>query len=236
MEIKHLKFEELDSTQIWLKENIISHLGTNALLSTHIQSKGTGRYGNSWDQLGECLAFSFLAKPSDPLTLTSLEVGVHLSKFLNSMDQKVLLKWPNDILIKDHSGFKKVGGILCHYHDQKTLIVGIGLNLNLSIKGDSSFVDFKFPPGHLDLDVSQKDNFYHSIPKDFYSYFLENRIEQKEITKEWSQLCAHYGSKVEIKENEKSFSGDFTGIGMNGEALIEGPEGIKKFLSGSLFF
>ena len=155
MEIKHLKFEELDSTQIWLKENIISHLDSNTLVSTRLQLKGTGRLGSTWNQFGASLAFSFLVAPCDPLTLTSLEIGVQIANFLISKNQEVILKWPNDILIKEKDGFKKVGGILSHYHSKDILIVGVGLNLELNQQAGATASDFKFPPGHIKIDQPQ---------------------------------------------------------------------------------
>ncbi len=236
MEINHLKFESLDSTQIWLKENIISHLGSNTLVSTRIQSKGTGRLGNRWNQFGASLAFSLLLKPCDPLTLTSLEIGIHLASFLNSMDQKVLLKWPNDILIKEGNGFKKVGGILSHYQGPEVLIVGIGLNLELSKDESFQDKDFKFPPGALNMDLSRLKDFYHSLPYKFYEYILNNRLQSDDIISKWNQLCAHKDLTVKIVDGKSSYSGTFEGIGPNGEALVKGPSESKKFISGSLLF
>lgn len=236
MEIKHLKFEELDSTQIWLKENIISHLDSNTLVSTRIQSKGTGRLGNSWDQLGRSLAFSFLAKPCEPLTLTSLEIGVQLANFLISKNQEMVLKWPNDLLIKEENNYKKVGGILSNYHNKNILIIGIGLNLEINKKFETKTSDFKFPPGQINIDLDDSEDFYHSLPKEFYHYLLNNRLEAKEVISKWNQLCAHKDSQVELRDNNNHYSGIFEGIGENGEALIKGPCGSKKFISGSLFF
>ena len=235
MEIKHLKFEELDSTQLWLKENIISHLDSHALVSTKIQSKGSGRLGNSWDQFGASLAFSFLIKPCQPLTLTSLEIGLQVANFLSSKHQVVFLKWPNDLLIKDKDGFKKVGGILSNYHNENTLIVGIGLNLELKNELAST-ANYKFPPGQINLELKDSKEFHHSIPYDFYKYLINNRLEGSQIIPAWNNLCAHKDSKVEIIETGKSVSGFFVGLGPNGEALIKGPNGIEKYISGSLIF
>ncbi|MFT6068551.1 MAG: BirA family biotin operon repressor/biotin-[acetyl-CoA-carboxylase] ligase [Bacteriovoracaceae bacterium] len=236
MEINHLKFDTLDSTQLWLKENIISHLGSNTLVSTRIQSKGTGRLGNQWDQFGASLAFSILLKPCEPLTLTSLEIGIHLARFLESMDQEVFLKWPNDILIKEDDGFKKVGGILSHYHSPEVLIVGIGLNLDLSYKTSHQTKSFKFPPGCLNLDLSKIKEFYHSLPYEFYQHTLNNRVYSKEVITQWNKLCAHKDTAVKIVDGGSSFSGVFEGLGPNGEALVKGLNGVKTFISGSLLF
>ncbi|MBK24017.1 MAG: biotin--[acetyl-CoA-carboxylase] ligase [Halobacteriovorax sp.] len=234
MEIRHLKFEQLPSTQEWVKENISEYLGESLLVSTTKQLSGKGRHGNSWDQLGKSLAFSFVLTPCEILTLTPLEIGCLITNFFKNKGADLVLKWPNDLLILEESEVKKAGGILCHFLDNKNLLVGIGLNLEVNIP--SKIEGSKFPAGALSIDLSSYQNFSHELPNEIYQYILNNRLSSCDIRSNWTKNCFHLNKKVQIIDGQSSLSGVFKGVGENGEALIENQDGLKKIISGSLWF
>ena len=106
---------------------------------TSEQTAGRGRAGRSWlSAPGASLTFSiawpFFLSPQSLLGLP-LVIGVALAQALSSLDVKVQLKWPNDVL-KDG---KKLAGVLIetvsqpqplYPHQQQTwAVIGIGLNL-----------------------------------------------------------------------------------------------------------
>lgn len=233
MGIKHIKFEEIDSTQSWLKENVSNHLGEDVLVSTRHQTSGVGRLGNNWSQFGSSIAFTFSLKPTDPITMTPLEIGVHIVNFFNELNIDLLLKWPNDILIKEDDCLKKVGGILCHYHDKETLLVGIGINLDQkSLPNESGF---KFSPGALSTSLVEKNNFYHDIPLSIYEYILTRRLNSVSTKDEWSKHSCHLNKNIKIVDGSKETQGLFSGLGENGEALLTHEGRTHKVISGSLW-
>ena len=231
MEIRHLKLDEIESTQTWLKENVSKHLGENLLVSTASQTAGVGRMGNSWSQFGKSLAFSFLLKPTNPATLTPLDLGVHLVNFFNNQGLQISLKWPNDILLNEDGNFKKIGGILCHYVSSDVLIVGMGINIDPEkIPQDTSF---KFEPGAIKVDMN--NDVLHSLPKELYAYILNKRMNTQEIRSSWIKSCCHYDSKVKIVDDSQEVEGVFKDLGPNGEAILSNGEKEQKIVSGSLW-
>lgn len=231
MEIRHIKLDEVESTQTWLKENVSKHLGENLLVSTASQTAGVGRMGNSWSQYGKSLAFSLTIKPTEPITLTPLELGVHLVNYFKSQDQNIFLKWPNDILIKENGNLKKVGGIICNYVSSNLLIVGIGINIDPEKMPKES--SFKFEPGAIAIDSNH--NVVHDTPNEIYSYILNNRISAEEIKSSWIKSCCHHNLNVKIADDKNQSEGLFTGLGTNGEALIKSRDEELKVVSGSLW-
>jgi len=102
-----------------------------------LQTAGRGRRQRVWHSgIGDALTFSVLwsfAKGSASLSGLSLAVGVSLVRSLRALGvAEVNLKWPNDILWRQ----SKLGGVLIetsgHVSAAVQVVIGIGLNLNLS--------------------------------------------------------------------------------------------------------
>ena len=130
MEYKHIHFDEIDSTNNYLK-NSYQLLNSFTFVSTDYQTAGKGRNERTWiSEPGENLMFSFLIKEKellDKAPIISLLVAVEIAKVLESYKIKdVSIKWPNDVLIGD----KKVCGILAEGQAPNYLVVGVGLNVN----------------------------------------------------------------------------------------------------------
>lgn len=218
MEIYHIKKQQCQSTQDELL-NLVDNK-TPSLCSTKLQTKGRGRSDHSWSHNDQWLAFSFTLTPSEILTLSSLEIGVLISDFLNihySVDAK--LKWPNDI--HDTVG-NKVGGILLH--NSEKLVVGVGLNW----AGTDPEYHSLFPSKRL---VNEEN---HQLALDIYKYILENRLSSEKITSKWNKLCSHLNKRVKISDTNTSNIGIFSGIGPMGEALVSEDGQLKKYYTGSL--
>ncbi len=216
--MQHIHLKECSSTQEYLKDLLVNGIYKEILVSTEKQTGGIGRRGNTWIQGSSSLAFSFTLKPNEVISLTSLEVGVLISKFFKGIDLK--LKWPNDLIF---GGLKKCGGILCQTFENY-LVVGVGINFGTI---DFSVKDSNIEISSLPLTPHQKE-----MPVELYDFILKNRLDPFETKKEWNNLCAHQNQKV-IVENETGF---FWGIGDNGEMLLKTATGLKKIFSGSLIF
>lgn len=234
MGIKHIKLESTSSTQIWLKEHVSDGASNDSILvSARQQTEGVGRLGNKWTHFEGSIAFSFSLPPLTPVTLTPLEIGIHIVDFFKNEKTKVYLKWPNDLLIKEEGSLKKVGGIICHFQNSKQLIVGVGLNLNSqTIKENKGF---KFSAGALSTKETLEKDFFHELPFEIYNYILRNRKTPNQTIHEWSKLSCHLNSQVKIVDSGQEITGIFKGIGNNGEALIHNEQGQSKVISGSLW-
>ena len=229
MDIQHIHLEQTSSTQSVLKEHLKSiHSLGNVLISTDHQVSGVGRRGHSWSHFEHALAFSFTLRPSKTITLTPLEIGLHVVKFFSP---SASLKWPNDILNKKS---EKAGGIICQLLNDM-ILVGIGINLKVPQINNN---EFPYPVGGLfSHDEELKENIKKELPLKLYQSILENRYSDKGIIKDWSKHCIHQNRHVSIQDGKTIHSGFFTGITSHGEAVIRLENGeTKNILTGSLRF
>jgi len=216
--IKQLHFDECDSTQDVLKEQLTLHgIHESLLISCSHQKNGRGRGNNQWTFLEGSLCFSINLTPHREYSLTALEISLLITKFF---DGSILnLKWPNDILNKDQ---KKVAGVLIQSF-QATLLTGIGINLFSDEEMWGGVYDSKFP--------FDKKAWASELTK----FIIQNRYRDTELLiREWEEKCAHRGEKVIISESDEVNEGTFLGLGKLGEARIMTNAGEKKFYNGSL--
>ena len=108
------------------------------LIMADSQTAGRGRMTRTWFSPPEAnLYFSLLLRPDVEINTVSslpLVVGLAVAEAIAACVPALLpkIKWPNDILVND----KKICGILCELHTKHHtvdyIIVGIGVNVNLS--------------------------------------------------------------------------------------------------------
>lgn len=103
------------------------------------QTKGRGRHEREWVSQPGNLYFSYLlrenrlGKSGELMSWVPLQAAVLIAETLNPfMKEKIFLKWPNDLFVKNENGFGKVGGILCEgIFSEKELAVIIGVGINV---------------------------------------------------------------------------------------------------------
>ena len=111
--------DRVSSTNTWLSSN--STGGNDCILALQ-QTGGKGRGDRVWESPPGGLYLSIIS-PSH--SLLPLIAGISVIQTLVGLDNRLRLKWPNDIILDG----KKVGGILCE-DDDKSAVVGIGINMN----------------------------------------------------------------------------------------------------------
>ncbi len=123
-------FDELDSTQHYLVDLIKKdRVCKKVAVVTKKQTNGIGSRGNRWIANEGDLLFSFALNiddlPNDlPIQSASIYFGFLFKEILKKNEDRVWLKWPNDIYIDN----KKCGGVITQIV-KNCIIVGIGLNL-----------------------------------------------------------------------------------------------------------
>ncbi|SFI91887.1 BirA family transcriptional regulator, biotin operon repressor / biotin-[acetyl-CoA-carboxylase] ligase [Kaistella treverensis] len=124
---------ECSSTQEKIGEFIPVENPASVAVCTFNQTKGKGQYGNSWES-GKNLNIAYsLAVPTSSINLPdhlfNFHTAVLVADFLaNLTTQKVQIKWPNDIIIKN----KKIAGLLVEKKmllNEPFFVFGIGLNV-----------------------------------------------------------------------------------------------------------
>lgn len=226
--MNHLHFASIPSTQLYLKDNIDKFLLQDAeiLISCDEQTNGIGRTGNAWLFNQNSIATSFTLSPNSQLTLTPIEIGVLICKFFEQhFQQKVMLKWPNDLL---NTEGQKIGGLIVQYHSPKVLMVGVGINLGkLSI----SLKHARYEVGSIQLET-QKTSKEWAL--EIYQFISTNRMRMEDVINDFNKRCAHYYRPVSMLDSGELFDGVFLGINQHGAALVKNSQGQKEFISGSL--
>ena len=177
MQIKY--FDSIKSTQISLK----SYIKTNkyclplAFYTKH-QTDGIGSRDNKWIGKKGNLFFSFVIKKSllpDDLLMQSASIyfSYIFKEILSEFGSKCILKWPNDLYIKD----KKISGTITTVTDD-LIFCGIGLNI---IDVSSNF-------GYLDINVDIKQ-------------LLNKYFNALEKYPSWKQIFSKY--EVEFQNNKE---------------------------------
>ena len=125
--MKKIHFNELDSTNKYIKRNI-EELGHMTVVVCDKQTSGIGRVSHIWEsEENKNLTFSILIKEKVREDIT-LFIGYLVHKLLNRYHINSLIKWPNDIIVND----KKICGILVEaiWSEDVNYIIGIGINVN----------------------------------------------------------------------------------------------------------
>ena len=202
-----------------------------------LQLRGRGRRGRRWSSpFGANLAISIgvaLDRPASALGGVSLVVGLAVLDVLEALEVSDLsLKWPNDILLGD----AKLGGILIEMVRRNgiELVVGIGLNVVLPEP-----IRAVLPPGVADLS--------HTTPLPSRS-FLAGRVISSvtQFVHEFERMGfapfrpafdarhRYRGRHCRVLQGDRSIQGIVTGVGDDGELILQTSEGLRTFHGGEV--
>jgi BirA family biotin operon repressor/biotin-[acetyl-CoA-carboxylase] ligase len=163
------------------------------------------------------LRFSNSDNFSSTLTLrTGLAVSLAIEDFMPCLQNRVFVKWPNDIIIDS----KKTAGILCEA-DRKNVHLGIGVNIAQKIFPEHLREKATSITLAADMDINSGLRFLllEKILKRLY-----HEIENKNWINRLEQRLYKKGEKVifieGVKDSGKEVKGRLIGIGNNGEILI----------------
>jgi BirA family transcriptional regulator, biotin operon repressor / biotin---[acetyl-CoA-carboxylase] ligase len=128
------RFEEIDSTNAYLRREARAGAPEGAVAVAAYQSAGRGRMDRRWESpAGASLLASFLFRPEfDPSDLHLCTAAVALAAAEACRDAVgvgPVLKWPNDLLV----GEAKLAGVLAEAEfvgASCAVVVGLGLNID----------------------------------------------------------------------------------------------------------
>ncbi len=138
--MKFIKFKSVKSTNDKALKFIKKNNLTATLISAKIQTNGRGTMGKKWiSSKGNLFISIFFQIDQKKINFKQYAIlnAFIIKKAISSLiDRKIKIKWPNDIMFKN----KKICGILqevINYNEKNFLIVGIGLNTNVTPKNKS---------------------------------------------------------------------------------------------------
>ena len=216
------------------------------VIAADFQEKGRGRIkGRSWQMEREMsLPFTILLRfpktdeiPAALSLRSGLAVSAAIEDFIPSLKGKVMIKWPNDIIIDS----KKTAGILCEA-DGGTVHIGIGVNIAQKVFPEP----LAEKAGSLSLAAGidiKKEKRFSLLEKIISHLFSELETHQKTDWKpRIEERLYKRNENVTFIEGEagsrKKVTGSLCGISESGELLIVacGETQPRSFITGELAF
>lgn len=205
-------FDEIDSTNNFCKTLSKGDFHSPTVVLSDTQTCGRGTKGRKWTSPKNTgLWFSILLKPNfKPKFLGTIPLlaatAVHES--LSEFGIKSSIKWPNDIFIED----KKVCGILTESNLSNNtidyLVIGIGINVNLSFNDFDPELQAKATSLKLlyDKDFNRFDilnvllknftNLYYNLSEDKIKCIIEKYKANSCVLNK--KVSLHYNNTYEI--------------------------------------
>jgi BirA family biotin operon repressor/biotin-[acetyl-CoA-carboxylase] ligase len=216
-------FEEIASTQTFLERE--ENLTVGDLVVARHQTEGRGRLSRTWsDESGGSILFSIALPVSDVLTLA---VGVGVIRALSSLSPALSLKWPNDIVLEEAAGYRKVGGIITTKVNENIAIAGVGINL-ISPQGEQRALGLAdLIEGNLDIATTIKSIIDEVI--------ISSNQDATEILQQFRDYTSTLNRSVRIQAtNGKSIFGNVVDIANDGALILETDNGPIRFISGDV--
>ena len=238
-------FLEIDSTNAFLVRNRSVSQNSLRVCCAEYQTLGRGRRERKWMTpwgSGLCLsvAWCFSGSPRDLSALT-LATGVIVRRVVQAVTHAdIRLKWPNDLVWQD----RKLGGILIEMtaesHGLCQVVIGIGLNANLSDQVMRTLCDW--PAGAVDLStimggqVPSRNALAASLISE-----LSNLLSDYEhagfapYAAEWRASDCLLNKEVSVMGARNEVSGFARGISDDGALLLELSSGsLKRIVAGDV--
>ena len=207
-------------------------LDEGTVIITEYQTKGRGQAGNIWvTEPGANLTFSVLLRPKflEPSKQFFLNMAVGLAvchAISDSIDQKVWLKWPNDVLVEG----KKICGILIENQIQGNVlgqsVVGIGLNVNQTQFEWTGATSMKLMAGK-EINKHQLFNTIMLRLEAYYNSLLKGRFDG--LKNEYYSVLYKKGENHAFEVNGDSFYGVITGVDEVGRLLVQVNNETRKY-------
>jgi len=229
--------------------------GAAQALATELQTAGRGRRGRAWiSGLNTSLTFSVLRQFDGGLAALSglsLAVGLAVAQALEELGaQGVLLKWPNDILLKRADGYAKLGGILVELAGDALgptrAVIGIGLNVRLPAGArEPPPSPAGLPASAAGLPIADLSDAGLTVARNRLLAALLRHLHAvlevfaregfAALRGAWNARHAYQGSEVlMINEGRLEKSGLVQGVDAGGALRLVTPRGIETVVSGEL--
>ncbi len=163
------------------------------------QSAGRGRLDRQWvSPQWAGLWMSVLVRPGDMprsrWTWLPLLAGLATALAIRDVAGVAAeVKWPNDLVVVDHSS-RKLGGILSEAHGDDAVIVGIGLNVSMTP------AELPIPTATsitLEGGSANREALLASVLSNFADCLARWRAGDPQLLLDYRQLCASIGRVVE---------------------------------------
>lgn len=222
------------------------------LLGAHLQSRGRGRAGRTWqNRVGANLMFSCafdIFLPARQLPTLSPLAGMATCEALRlclepALRRRLTMKWPNDVLWDQ----AKLAGILVEAtrasaapssSDHHVVIIGIGINLqdaaDISLNTQRPVADWSGIAEHsAQASLTRCADIVAKVAQS--CYLSLNHVTAQgfaDLPERYAQVDALAGQHVHIIDNGKILhTGIVTGINESGQLLLRHPDGSERAIT-----
>ena len=238
--------DECHSTNTTALRRLANHtIHIPSIIVTERQTAGRGRGNHAWFSTTGSLTFSltydFSPMEKNDVSVVALAAGISIAQVLETIvgggnSNAIKLKWPNDIYLLG----KKLGGILIESTATQPaqLVIGIGLNINNSLKTAPTDIS---TTGIAITDVTDTTHNLEDLLVLLLNQLDENftllKSKQLDISTLWNTRCMlnHSDISIAIGETDQqplSYQGRCCGVASDGALLIEIAGKVKPFYSG----
>ena len=211
-------FESLPSTNTWAMQHA-NDLQHGDVVATNHQTAGKGRFTRQWvSPPGSCLTLSIVFKTENlpiPPSLLGPVGALAGREALEKHSISAKLKWPNDVIV---SG-KKIAGILSEC-DSDTIVLGIGLNVNLADEALSK-MELMQPATSISIETGANHDI-DSLRSELLKH-IEILLESSNpatLLSKWDQNDHLSGRDIELSTPKGIITGTYAGITENWELRI----------------
>ena len=227
-----IHFDTIDSTNIKAKQLASEGQTEGTIVISEEQTAGRGRLGRQWiSPKYKGIWLSIIIRPQiDPIHISKITIigAAAVFKALNDMEIPVLVKWPNDIVLKE----KKVCGILTEMSAELNkihhIVMGIGINVNLEKEDIPD--DLNTKATSLKIETNREINRKELIAKilNYFEIFYEDFIKNLSI-KTSVDICRNnsvfIGKQVKIIQFNNESIAKAIDLNNEGQLVVEYPDG-----------
>lgn len=222
-----ISYDSVVSTQPLAHEAAAKGAVEGTLILAEEQTGGKGRMGRPWHSpKGSGIWMSLILRPDIPLPTApqiTLLTAVAMAKTMQDvLGVEARIKWPNDIFIQG----KKVCGILTELnaeaHQIKYLIVGMGINANLSL--EEFPLELREIATSLQIEAGspiRRASFIQAFCRIFerlYEGYLEHGFAP--IRAAWEANSYTIGRQVQVYSTQTPLSGTAVGLDSDGVLIV----------------
>ncbi|MCK4948361.1 MAG: biotin--[acetyl-CoA-carboxylase] ligase [Candidatus Aureabacteria bacterium] len=238
---KILVYEKCSSTSDVAEEIARSGGKEGTVIFAEHQTNGRGRLGRKWiSYKGKDILCSVILRPymtPQNSSLITIIAAASVCEVLREFGILAGIKWPNDIVVKG----RKIGGILTEINTEMDrinyVILGIGLNVNSSLKNLSSKV-VKTATSMIHETENKVDRI-ETVRK--LLKFMDHKYEElkrgkySEIMRECIDFSETLGRVVKIRSGKKVYAGYAQDFDDSGALNLRKDDGaVEKVVSGEL--
>lgn len=202
------------------------------------QTEGRGQMRRHWVSSPGNLFASLRLSLAAPFNSTAapIVVGALCANALLPLNEGIMVKWPNDLILKKGKSMGKIGGILLEERDG-ALIAGIGINLVSAPDKKELGPDAQMPADSL-ASVCDPDGLpsvgalWRSLVKHIYSVYKSGPLSPEIWQSFLENRLLWRGLEVEIRDGAEQTRGIFLGLDDAGGAMLETATGLDVKLGG----